>query len=204
MAASDGNRKRGGLLDIFESRRLAYLFVFVIQIAIYGGFAAAHAVADGCAGVDRCAMMVARDTGGVVMLALAISVIGVGFVFDISQRGWRFIMGLFIRTVKEVEEDMRAEARAEGRDEGISVGREVGREEGVQIGREEGIAIGEARAMERLMANGSAQPDANGATHGTEALDLQLFKLRCELWDAHKENAELRGEPFDEPPPWKD
>lgn len=196
MAASDGNRKRGGLLDIFESRRLAYLFVFVIQIAIYGGFAAAHAVADGCAGVDRCAMMAARDTGGVVMLALAISVVGVGFVFDISQRGWRFIMGLFIRTVKEVEEDMRAEARAEGRDEG--------RQEGREEGRKEGIAIGEARAMERLMANGSAHPDANGATHGTEALDLQLFKMRCELWYAHKENAELRGEPFDEPPPWKD
>ncbi len=192
MAATDGKRKRGGLLDIFESRRLAYLFVFVIQIAIYGGFAAAHAVADGCASVDRCAMMAARDTGGVVMLALAISVIGVGFVFDISQRGWRFIMGLFIRTVKEVEEDMRAEARAEGRDEGR------------QEGRKEGIAIGEARAMERLMTNGSAQPDANGAAHGTEALDLQLFKLRCELWDAHKENAELRGEPFDEPPPWKE
>lgn len=196
MAATDGNRKRGGLLDIFESRRLAYLFVFVIQIAIYGGFAAAHAVADGCASVDRCAMMAARDTGGVVMLALAISVIGVGFVFDISQRGWRFIMGLFIRTVKEVEEDMRAEARAEGRDEG--------RQEGREEGRQEGIAIGEARAMERLKANGSAQPDANGATHGTEALDLQLFKVRCELWYAHKENAELRGEPFDEPPPWKE
>lgn len=192
MAASDGNRKRGGLLDIFESRRLAYLFVFVIQIAIYGGFAAVHAVADGCAGVDRCVAAAARDTGGVVMLALAISVIGVGFVFDISQRGWRFIMGLFIRTVKEVEEDMRAEARAKGMEEG--------REEG----RQEGIAIGEARAMERLRANGSAHPDANGATHGTEALDLQLFKLRCELWDAHKENAELRGEPFDEPPPWKE
>lgn len=188
MAAADGKRKRGGLLDIFESRRLAYLFVFVIQIAIYGGFAAAHAVADGCAGVDRCVVAAARDTGGVVMLALAISVIGVGFVFDISQRGWRFIMGLFIRTVKEVEEDMRAEARAKGREEG----------------RQEGIAIGEARAMERLMANGSAQLDANGATHIAEALDLQLFKLRCELWDAHKENAELRGEPFDEPPPWKD
>ena len=196
MAAADGNRKRGGLLDIFESRRLAYLFVFVIQIAIYGGFAAAHAVADGCAGVDRCVVMAARDTGGVVMLALAISVIGVGFMFDISQRGWRFIMGLFIRTVKEVEEDMRAEARAKGRDEG--------RQEGREEGREEGIAIGEARAMERLMANGSAQPDANGATHSAEALDLQLFKLRCELWDAHKENAELRGEPFDEPPPWKE
>ena len=200
MAASDGNRKRGGLLDIFESRRLAYLFVFVIQIAIYGGFAAAHAVADGCAGVDRCAMMAARDTGGVVMLALAISVIGVGFVFDISQRGWRFIMGLFIRTVKEVEEDMRAEAL----EKGVQIGKEEGLSEGISIGREEGIAIGEARAMERLMANGSAQPDASGVTHGTEALDLQLFKMRCELWYAHKENAELRGEPFDEPPPWKD
>jgi len=196
MAATDGKRKRGGLLDIFESRRLAYLFVFVIQIAIYGGFAAAHAVADGCAGVDRCAMMAARDTGGVVMLALAISVIGVGFVFDISQRGWRFIMGLFIRTVKEVEEDMRAAARAEGRQEGKDEGREEG--------RQEGIAIGEARAMERLRANGSAQPDANGATHIAEAADLQIFKMRCELWYAHKENAELRGEPFDEPPPWKD
>ena len=196
MAASDGNRKRGGLLDIFESRRLAYLFVFVIQIAIYGGFAAAHAVADGCDGVDRCAAAAARDTGGVVMLALAISVIGVGFVFDISQRGWRFIMGLFIRTVKEVEEDMRAEARAKGRQEGKDEGREEG--------RQEGIAIGEARAMERLMANGSAQPDANGAAHIAETADLQLFKMRCELWYAHKENAELRGEPFDEPPPWKD
>lgn len=184
MAASDGNRKRGGLLDIFESRRLAYLFVFVIQIAIYGGFAAAHAVADGCAGVDRCVVAAARDTGGLVMLALAISVIGVGFVFDISQRGWRFIMGLFIRTVKEVEEDMRAEARAEG--------------------RQEGIAIGEARAMERMMANGSAHPDANGATQSAESANLQIFKMRCELWYSHKENAELRGEPFDEPPPWKE
>ena len=105
-------------------------------------------------------------------------------------------MGLFIRTVKEVEEDMRAEARAEGREEGIS--------EGIQVGREEGIAIGEARAMERLMANGSAQSDANGATHSAEAANLQIFKMRCELWHAHKENAELRGEPFDEPPPWKD
>lgn len=196
MAASDSNRKRGGLLDIFEIRRLAYPFVFVIQIATYGGFAAAHAVADGCAGVDRCAAAAARDTGGVVMLALAISVIGVGFVFDISQRGWRFIMGLFIRTVKEVEEDMRAEARAEGRQEGKDEGREEG--------RQEGIDIGEARAMERLMANGSAQPDANGATHSAESANLQIFKMRCELWYAHKENAELRGEPFDEPPPWKD
>lgn len=192
MAAADGNRKRGGLLDIFESRRLAYLFVFVIQIALYGGFAAAHAIADGCAGVDRCVAAAARDTGGVVMLALAISVIGVGFAFDISQRGWRFIMGLFIRTVKEVEEDMRAEARAEGR------------EEGVQVGRQEGIAIGEARAMERLNANGSAQPEANGAAHITESIELQFFKTRCELWETRKENAELRGEPFDEPPPWKD
>lgn len=188
MAAADGNRKRGGLLDIFESRRLAYLFVFVIQIALYGGFAAAHAVADGCASVDRCVAAAARDTGGVVMLALAISVVGVGFVFDISQRGWRFIMGLFIRTVKEVEEDMRAEARAEGRKEG----------------REEGIAIGEARAMERLMANGSAHLDANGATHSAESANLQIFKMRCELWYAYKENSELRGEPFDDPPPWKD
>ena len=188
MAAADGKRKRGGLLDIFESRRLAYLFVFVIQIALYGGFAAAHAVADGCASVDRCVVAAARDTGGVVMLALAISVVSVGFVFDISQREWRFIMGLFIRTVKEVEEDMRAEARAEGRKEG----------------REEGIAIGEARAMERLNANGSAHPDANGATHSAEAANLQIFKMRCELWYAHKENSELRGEPFDEPPPWKD
>lgn len=196
MAATDGNRKRGGLLDIFESRRLAYLFVFVIQIAIYGGFAAAHAVADGCVSVDRCVVAAARDTGGVVMLALAISVIGVGFVFDISQRGWRFIMGLFIRSVKEIEEEKMANA--------IEKGVQIGREEGISVGREEGIAIGEARAIERLMANGSAQPDANGATHGTEALDLQLFKLRCELWDAHKENAELRGEPFDEPPPWKE
>lgn len=184
MAAADGKRKRGGLLDIFESRRLAYLFVFVIQIALYGGFAAAHAVADGCASVDRCVVAAARDTGGVVMLALAISVVGVGFVFDISQRGWRFIMGLFIRTVKEVEEDLRAEARAKG--------------------MEEGIAIGEARAMERLMANGSAQPDANGSMHSAESANLQIFKMRCELWYAHKENSELRGEPFDEPPPWKD
>lgn len=192
MAAADGNRKRGGLLDIFESRRLAYLFVFVIQIALYGGFAAAHAVADGCAGVDRCAADAARDTGGVVMLALAISVIGVGFAFDISQRGWRFIMGLFIRTVKEVEEDMKAEARTEG----IS--------EGIQIGREEGIAIGEARVMERLNANGSAHVDANGAAHSAESVALQLFKTRCELWETRKENAELRGEPFDEPPPWKE
>ena len=93
-------------------------------------------------------------------------------------------MGLFIRTVKEVEEDMRAEARAEG--------------------REEGIAIGETRAMERLKANGSAHPDANGATHSAETANLQIFKMRCELWYAHKENSELRGEPFDEPPPWKD
>lgn len=188
MAVADGKRKRGGLLDIFESRRLAYLFVFVIQIALYGGFAAAHAIADGCAGVDRCVVAAARDTGGVVMLALAISVVSVGFVFDGSQRGWRFIMGLFIRTVKEVEEDMRAEARAEGRKEG----------------REEGIAIGEARATERLMANGSAHPDANGATPSAEAANLQIFKMRCELWYAHKENSELRGEPFDDPPPWKD
>lgn len=58
--------------------------------------------------------------------------------------------------------------------------------------------------MERLMANGSAQPDANGAAHSAESANLQLFKMRCELWYAHKENAELRGEPFDEPPPWKD
>ena len=101
-------------------------------------------------------------------------------------------MGLFIRTVKEVEEDMRAEARAEGR------------EEGVQVGRQEGIAIGEARAMERLNANGSAQPEANGAAHITESIELQFFKTRCELWETRKENAELRGEPFDEPPPWKD
>ena len=200
MTAADGNRKRGGLLDIFESRRLAYLFVFVIQIVVYGGFAAAHAVADGCASVDRCAVAVARDTGGVVMLALAISVVGVGFVFDISQRGWRFIMGLFIRTVKEVEEDMRAEARAEGREEGLSDGIQIGREEG----REEGIAIGETRAMERLKANGSAHLYANGATHSAESANLQIFKMRCELWYAHKENSELRGEPFDEPPPWKD
>ena len=105
-------------------------------------------------------------------------------------------MGLFIRTVKEVEEDMRAEARAEGREEGVQVGREEG--------REEGIAIGEARAMERLMENGSAQPDANGATRSAESANLQIFKMRCELWYAHKENSELRGEPFDEPPPWKD
>ena len=192
MAAADGKRKRGGLLDIFESRRLAYLFVFVIQIALYGGFAAAHAVADGCASVDRCVVAVARDTGGVVMLALAISVVGVGFAFDISQRGWRFIMGLFIRSVKEVEEDIRAEAL----EKGVQIGKEKG--------REEGIAIGEARAMERLSANGPAQPDANGATHSTETANLQIFKMRCELWYAHKENSELRGEPFDEPPPWKD
>ena len=192
MAAADGKRKRGGLLDIFESRRLAYLFVFVIQIALYGGFAAAHAVADGCASVDRCVVAAARDTGGVVMLALAISVVSVGFAFDISQRGWRFIMGLFIRSVKEVEEDIRAEAL----EKGVQIGKEKG--------REEGIAIGEARAMERLNANGSAQPDANGATHSAEAANLQIFKMRCELWYAHKENSELRGEPFDEPPPWKD
>ena len=105
-------------------------------------------------------------------------------------------MGLFIRSVKEVEEDIRAEARTEGREEGIS--------EGIQIGREEGIAIGEARAMERLMENGSAQPDANGATRSAESANLQIFKMRCALWHAHKENAELRGEPFDEPPPWKE
>ena len=97
-------------------------------------------------------------------------------------------MGLFIRTVKEVEEDMRAEAY----------------EEGLRIGIEEGRAIGKKRAMERLMANGSAQPDANGAMHSAESANLQIFKMRCELWYAHKENAELRGEPFDEPPPWKE
>ena len=75
-----------------------------------------------------------------------------------------------------------AELRAirKGEEIGEKRGEERGKERGIAIGEERGIAIGEKRGEERGFAAANA---------------------RWEGWWQRRQEAEQRGEPFDEPPP---
>ena len=63
------------------------------------------------------------------------------------------------------------------RQEGVDAGLEIGREEGLEIGREEGRVEGRKEARAELLAE-------------------------IREWDMRRREAEVRGEPFDEPPPY--
>lgn len=70
----------------------------------------------------------------------------------------------------------------------IQKGEERGEQRGIAIGEERGIVIGEERGEERGLAIG-------------EKRGFAAANARWEGWWQRRQEAEQRGEPFDEPPP---
>ena len=65
----------------------------------------------------------------------------------------------------------------------------------------QGVIAGEARSKERE-ARGEARGEERGEARG-EARGRAIGLSESAAWYQRKTDAEARGEPFDEPPPWE-
>ena len=82
----------------------------------------------------------------------------------------------------------------------IRKGEEIGEKRGEERGEERGIAIGEERGEERGIAIGEERGEERGIAIG-EKRGFAAANARWEGWWQRRQEAEQRGEPFDEPPP---
>ena len=95
--------------------------------------------------------------------------------------------------LEPLKERQRQEGLDAGLKEGRQIGREIGREEGRQEGRQTGREIGREEGREE------------GRQEGRQEARAELLaEIKAEIreWDLRRREAEVRGEPFDEPPPY--
>ena len=102
------------------------------------------------------------------------SIIGAAIIVEVFRMIFAVLAEL--RAIRKGEEIGEKRGEERGEERGIA----IGEERGIAIGEERGIAIGEKRGEERGFAAANA---------------------RWEGWWQRRQEAERRGEPFDEPPP---